>query len=76
MKVYVLVRGDKTMQTNIGAYESLYEGLIEAATTPTPNPEKSWNRSSSEDGVVLWICGDDWLRLEEMELTKKITQVM
>ena len=76
MKVYVLVHGDKQIQSNLGVYGSLYEALVDAATTPTPSHGKTWNRDIDDSGTIIWSCGDDWLRVEEMELGKKVQEVM
>lgn len=76
MKVYVLVRGDSQIQSNLGVYSSLYEALVEAATTPTPYLGKPWTKGLDDSGTIVWTCGDDWLRVEEMELGKKVQEVM
>ena len=76
MKVYVLVRGDKQIQSNLGVYGSLYEALVDAATTPTPSFGKTWMRDIDDSGTILWTCGDDWIRVEEMELGKKVQEVV
>lgn len=68
MKVYILVCGDKTMQTNIDAYESLYEAMVEANNIPCPDPFRSWSRSVDDADNVIWTCGNNWMRLEEMLL--------
>lgn len=76
MKIYVLVRGDNQIQSNLGVYSSLYEALVEAATTPTPSRGKTWRKGQDDSGTIVWTCGDDWLRVEEMELGKKVQEVV
>jgi hypothetical protein len=76
MKVYVVVRGDKQIQSNLGVYGSLYDALIEAATVPTPVLGKPWKRDIDDSGTIVWTCNDDWIRVEEMELGKKVQEAV
>lgn len=69
MKVYILVCGDRTVQINIGVYESHYEAMLEANNIPCPDHSfRSWDRSVNDTGNVIWTCGNAWMRLEEMLL--------
>lgn len=63
--VCILTQGDEETQHIIDVFSSLYDAMVVAASTPTPDPFMKWKRDIDGDGNVVWKAGNCWMRAEE-----------
>jgi hypothetical protein len=63
--VCILSQGDEVTHQIVDVFSSLYDAMVVAASTPTPDPFMKWVRDIDVHGNVVWKAGRNWMRVEE-----------